>query len=64
MDNFNGYGATLWNNDANPSLEMVVRAFPSDDMVNGDYSIHLTDTVSGNSGSLEGWEIYIVSNWD
>ena len=39
-------------------------AFPSDDMVNGNYSIHIEDTVSGQSGILNGWDLYIVSNWD
>ena len=64
IDNFNGYSETLWSNESDPEGSMVVRAFPSDDMVNGDYSIHITDTVTGEAGVLRGWELYIVSNWD
>jgi hypothetical protein len=64
IDNFNGYSETVWNNETNPASEIIVRAFPSDDMVNGDYSIHITDTVTGEAGTLVGWDLYIVSNWD
>ena len=64
IDNFNGYSEIVWNNDSSPSSEIIVRAFPSDDMVNGNYSIHIEDTVSGQSGTLNGWDLYIVSNWD
>lgn len=64
IDNFNGYSEVVWNNDSNPSSEIIVRAFPSDDAVNGTYSVHIEDTVSGQSGTLLGWDLYIVSNWD
>ena len=40
IDNFNGYGTTLWSGgDDDPELEMVVYAFPSDDMVHGLYNV-------------------------
>jgi hypothetical protein len=64
MDNFNGYGATLWTNEASPEMEMVVRAFPSDDAVSGVYNLYFTDTVSGVSGTVERWEMYITSTYD
>jgi len=64
IDNFNGYSQVVWNNETNPSSEIIVRAFPSDDAVNGTYSVHIEDTVSGQSGTLLGWDLYIVSNWD
>ena len=64
IDNFNGYGETLWLNDSSPEAQIVVRAFPSDDMVNGQYNVRLTDTVAGEIGTLRGWDLYIVSNWD
>ena len=64
IDNFNGYSETVWNNESNPSNEIIVRAFPSDDAVNGTYNVHIEDTVSGQSGTLLGWDLYIVSNWD
>lgn len=64
IDNFNGYSEVVWNNESSPSSEIIVRAFPSDDAVNGTYSVHIEDTVSGQTGTLLGWELYIVSNWD
>lgn len=64
IDNFNGYSETVWNHESNPSDEIVIRAFPSDDAVNGTYSVHIEDTVSGSKGTLLGWDLYIVSNWD
>lgn len=65
IDNFNGYGTTLWTGgDAAPSLEMVVHAFPSDDEVHGLYNVRLTDTVAGEQGTLRGWELFVVSLYD
>lgn len=64
IDNFNGYSEVVWNHESNPSSEIIVRAFPSDDMVNGLYNLHIEDTVAGESGVLLGWNLYIVSNWD
>ncbi|MCO4747348.1 MAG: proprotein convertase P-domain-containing protein [Proteobacteria bacterium] len=64
IDNFNGYSQVVWDHEENPSSEVVIRAFPSDDMVNGVYNLHVTDTVTGEQGELRGWNLYIVSNWD
>lgn len=65
IDNFNGYGETLWSGgDADPELEMVVYAFPSDDMVHGEYTVRITDTVAGTEGELLGWDLLVVSVYD
>lgn len=64
IDNFNGYSAVVWDREANPSSEIIVRAFPSDDMVNGEYRLHVQDVVAGQQGVLRGWDLFIVSNWD
>lgn len=64
IDNFNGYGSTLWEGDADPQMEMVVRAFPSDDAVHGTYTVRVTDTVAGVEGQLLGWDLLIVSTYD
>ncbi|MCB9779190.1 MAG: helix-hairpin-helix domain-containing protein [Alphaproteobacteria bacterium] len=65
IDNFNDYGQTLWTDgDDDPALEMVVRAFPSDDAVNGAYHVRVTDTVSGVEGEILGWDLMIVSTYD
>ncbi len=65
IDNFNGYGTTLWKGgDDDPSLEMVVYAFPGDDEVHGLYNVHLTDTVPGSEGVLNGWDLLVISAYD
>ena len=65
IDNFNGYGTTLWQGDNDEvALEMVIRAFPSDDMVHGLYNVRLTDTVPGVQGTLEAWDLLVVSTYD
>lgn len=64
IHNFNGYGETLWLNEASPSNELVVRAFPSDDAVHGLYTVTVEDTVAGEAGTLNGWELFIVSTYD
>jgi hypothetical protein len=65
IDNFNGYGTSLWTGgDDNPQLEMVVYAFPSDDAVHGLYNVRLTDTVPGAQGVVRGWDLLIVSTYD
>lgn len=64
IDNFNGYGQSLWSNEAEPKLEMVVWAFPSDDEVHGEYTVTVADTVPGVDGTLLGWDLFIVSTYD
>jgi subtilisin-like proprotein convertase family protein len=35
-----------------------------DDTVNGQWTLHITDTVAGETGVLLGWSVYLLSNWD
>ncbi|TNE92426.1 MAG: hypothetical protein EP330_01870 [Deltaproteobacteria bacterium] len=64
ISNFNGYSEVVWDREANPANEIVVRAFPSDDEVNGEYFVTIEDVVTGETGTLRGWDLYIASNWD
>jgi len=64
LEDGNGQVATIWDRDAAPAAEMIVRAFPSDDMVNGTWTLTVIDEVDGVEGTLESWELYIVSSWD
>lgn len=59
-----GYHEVVWDREEAPRAEVVVRAFPSDDMVNGLYWVQIEDVVPGAKGTLNGWSLYIVSNWD
>ena len=35
-----------------------------DDLVNGEWTLTVSDTVMGESGRLLGWSVYLLSNWD
>lgn len=44
--------------------QIVVRVGSGDDMVNGQWTLHVKDTVAGETGRLMGWSVYLVSRWD
>jgi Proprotein convertase P-domain len=57
--------AILWNHTANPPTHFVTPSgIEGDNMVNGDWQLEITDTVSGQSGTLVHWSMWISSNWD
>jgi cysteine-rich repeat protein len=59
----NGASFVLW--DHTPDGETtVVAGFPGDDGVNGEWKLHVRDTVNGTAGMLKGWSIYLLSNFD
>lgn len=61
----NGDIAQVWNQADSPADEVVIRnGIPGDDAVNGTWTLQVEDVVSGVSGQLHGWSLYIVSNWD
>ena len=49
---------------SDPLAKVVVNAFPGDDTVKGIWTLRVSDTVSGESGTLNGWSVYLLSNWD
>ncbi len=60
-----GAEATLWNHDANPPSHIVAPSgIEGDNMVNGDWVLEITDTVTGESGTLKSWKMWLSSNWD
>ena len=44
--------------------QWVVQVGSGDDTVNGEWTLTVTDTVAGESGTLIGWSVYLVSRWD
>ena len=64
VEHFLGYQQVVWQGDEAPPSEVVIRAFPSDDAVNGTYTLRVQDLGSGEAGLLRSWSLYIVSNWD
>ncbi|MCA9596467.1 MAG: proprotein convertase P-domain-containing protein [Myxococcales bacterium] len=60
-----GAEATLWNHQANPPSHIVAPSgIEGDNMVNGDWVLEIRDTVSGESGTLKSWKMWLSSNWD
>ena len=43
---------------------IVVRVGSGDDQVNGQWTLHVRDTVRGETGTLIGWSLYLLSRWD
>ena len=64
LEDGNGQVATIWDREEAPESEVIVRAFPSDDMVNGKWTLTVIDEARGVEGTLVSWELYIVSTWD
>ena len=60
-----GGGATdvLWNLEPEGATTIVAK-IPGDDAVNGTWKLQVKDLVEGNTGSLKGWSIYLLSRWD
>jgi hypothetical protein len=45
-------------------LDLAVRGFPGDESVNGRWTLRVRDLVTGESGTLESWELTLGSRWD
>ncbi|MEZ4222747.1 MAG: proprotein convertase P-domain-containing protein [Polyangiaceae bacterium] len=60
-----GAEAVLWNHQEAPPTHIVAPSgIEGDNMVNGEWSLEITDTVSGQAGTLKSWKMWISSNWD
>lgn len=60
-----GASAVLWNHEAAPKSHFVwPSGLEGDNMVNGEWVLEVTDTVSGQSGTIKSWKMWLSSNWD
>ena len=59
----NGASFIVWNQTPD-GASTVVAGFPGDDMVNGQWELHVQDTAAGSEGTLKGWSLYLLSNFD
>ncbi len=60
-----GAEAVLWDHEQNPPSHIVAPpGIESDNMVNGDWVLEITDTVTGESGTLNSWKMWLSSNYD
>jgi len=64
----NGARAVLW--DRSPEFDGRDRSFVTsgeisrDDTVNGRWQLRVEDEVTGETGTLNGWTLFVVSRWD
>lgn len=61
----NGSSAVLWNHQANPDEYLPAGwGIERDNFVNGEWKLHVADTVSGQVGQLNGVSLLISSRFD
>jgi len=44
--------------------DFVVLGFPGDESVNGFWKLHVTDKVTGQTGTIEDFSLTLTSRWD
>ena len=59
----NQFGTVLSNETWTPG-PITTLVGSGDDTVNGQWTLHITDTVTGEAGRLLGWSVYLLSRWD
>jgi len=60
-----GAYAVLWDHEADPpSVIEKPNGIEGDNMVNGTWTLDVVDTVTGETGTLNGWSMWISSNFD
>lgn len=60
----NGSDSLLWNNDSSPAYYLPALGIERDNYVNGKLTLEVVDTVSGQSGVLNGFEVWLSSRYD
>lgn len=60
----NGSGGVLWNHEDSPEYQLTAAGIEGDNYINGTLTLHVVDTVSGVSGTLNGFELYVSSRYD
>ncbi len=60
-----GAYAVLWDHQANPPTTITnPPGIEGDNMVNGTWTLEVTDTVTGETGTVKDWSMWLTSNWD
>jgi hypothetical protein len=60
----NGSDSLLWNNDASPAFYLPALGIERDNYVNGKLTLKVVDTVSGETGVLNGFDVWVSSRYD
>jgi cysteine-rich repeat protein len=64
LENPQGEQGTVLDHESPSPGQISVRVGSGDDAVNGQWTLQVIDTVSGERGKLIGWSIYLLSNFD
>ena len=64
LEDPNGQQGTVLNNETWTPGFIITSVGSGDDTVNGEWTLHVSDTVSGETGRLIGWSVYLLSRWD
>jgi subtilisin-like proprotein convertase family protein len=60
----NGSDSVLWNHDSNPDYYLPANGIERDNYINGTLTLHVADTVAGNTGTLKGFKLLVSSRYD
>jgi Proprotein convertase P-domain len=60
----NGSDSLLWNNDSSPAFYLPALGIERDNEVNAMLTLEVVDTVSGETGVLNGFEVWVSSRYD
>jgi cysteine-rich repeat protein len=64
LEDPNGQVGTVLDHEPWRPGPLVAQVGSGDDQVNGLWTLHVRDTVRGETGSLTGWSLYLLSRWD
>jgi cysteine-rich repeat protein len=64
LEDPNGQQGTVLSNETWTPGPIITSVGFGDDTVNGEWTLHVSDTVSGETGRLMGWSVYLLSRWD
>ncbi|MCA9619734.1 MAG: proprotein convertase P-domain-containing protein [Myxococcales bacterium] len=60
----NGSDSLLWNHDQSPAFYLSATGIERDNYINGQLTLEVMDTVSGETGVLHGFEVWVSSRYD
>jgi hypothetical protein len=60
----NGSDSVLWNHDDSPDYYLPANGIERDNYINGKLTLHVVDSVTGESGTLNGFKLMVSSRYD
>lgn len=60
----NGSDSVLWNNTGSPDYYLPANGIERDNYINGTLTLHVVDSVTGQTGTLNGFKLMVSSRYD